>query len=91
MNMTIIKAVRFFEIQDDEWIYFTTGYHRRTSFRFCFSVREIRKHIDMSIPVFYITPLYRLGESTTSHEWLFTISTKDYEDLSARKDLFKYV
>lgn len=87
MNMTIIKAVRFCKIRDDEWIYFTNGKHRRLPFRLCFSVREIRKHIDMSIPVFYIRPLYPLGNSI-NYEWVFTISTKDYEDLIARKDWF---
>lgn len=40
MNMTIIKAVRFCKITDDEWIYFTDGKHRRPPFRLCFSVKK---------------------------------------------------
>ena len=89
MNMTIIKAVRFCKIKDDEWIYFTDGKQqpRLAQLRLGFSVRRIRKHIDMSIPVFHAKPFYPTCEST-DYEWLFTISTKDYEDLMARKDWF---
>lgn len=86
--MTIIKAVRFCQIEDDEWVYFTDGkQHGLAQLRLSFSVRLIRKHIDMSIPVFHVKPFYPHLEST-DYEWLFTISTKDYEDLMVRKDWF---
>ena len=84
MDMTIIKAVRFCKIKDNEWIYFTDGKH--PSYWLCLTVREMRKHVDMSIPVFNATPFY-LGCSE-DYDWLFTISTKDYEDLMTRKDWF---
>ena len=83
--MTIIKAVRFCKIKDNEWIYFTDGKH--PSYWLCLTVREMRKHVDMSIHVFNATPFY-LGYSSEDYDWLFTISTKDYEDLMTRKDWF---
>ena len=83
--MTIIKAVRFCEIKDDEWIFFTDGKHQPIHLRF--SVRTLRKHIDMSIPVFHAKPFYPFYKSTDNdYDWLFTISTKDYKDLLMRKD-----
>ena len=81
--MTIIKAVRFCQIGDDELIFFTDGKHLPIHLRF--SVRTLRKHIDMSIPVFHAKPFY-FGYRPEEYDWLFTISTKDYEDLCARKD-----
>lgn len=84
MNMTIIKAVRFCEIKDDEWIFFTDEEHQTIHLRF--SVRELRKHIDMSIPVFHAKPFYPFYVTDDDYEWLFTISTKDYEDLLTRRD-----
>lgn len=85
--MTIIKAVRFCKIGDDEFIYFTDRKHRASAFSPCISVRKARKYIDMSIPVFHAEPFYPSCESET-YEWLFTISTKDYEDLLTRKVWF---
>lgn len=84
--MTIIKAVRFCKIADDEWIFFTDEKHPPTHLRF--SVRKLRKHIDMSIPVIHAKPFYPFYATNDNYEWLFTISTKDYEDLCARKDWF---
>lgn len=85
MDMTIIKAVRFCQIGDDEFIYFTDGKH--PPYWLCLTVRKMRKHVDMSIPVIHATPFY-LGYAPEEYDWLFTISTKDYEDLLARKDWF---
>lgn len=85
--MTIIKAVRFCQIEDDEWVHFTDEKHHLSPFGICLSVRDIRKHVDMSIPVIHARPFYHTCEST-EYRWLFTISTKDYEDLLTRKDWF---
>ena len=85
--MTIIKAVRFCKIGDDEWIFFTDGKHQPIHLRF--DVRTLRKHIDMSILVFHAEPFYPFYTSMDDdYKWLFTISTEDYEDLLMRKDWF---
>ena len=81
--MTIIKTIRFCNIPDNEFIYFSDRKHHP----FYMSVANIRKHIDMSIRVFNAEQFYS-HKTATEKEWLFIISTKDYEDLLARKDWF---
>ena len=81
--MNIIKTVRFCNIQDDEFIYFSDRKHHP----FCVSVNFVRKHFDMSIKVFHAEQFYS-HVTATERDWLFIISTKDYEYLFARKDWY---
>ena len=82
--MTIAKTVKFCKIDDDDFIYLTDG-KRRNSDILMFSMRKVRKCVDMSIEVIHAEMYYPYCCGDGPY-FLLTIRTRDFEFIKLRKD-----